>query len=222
MTTLLIRRLALTGLLGALVVASPTSAQVRGGDDIFARRDEWQRVPDIIAALGDVSGKRIADIAAGNGYLTKHLAKAVGSAGHVYAVEIGEAELRVLRELSRAGDFNCVEPVRGSAGDTHLPGGIDGAVILDSYHELTDYRAILKSILGSLRPGGALVIVDNAPFREWRDQSRSFQASHHAIDPAFVVAELRSAGFEVAKEDDGFITRPVEQWLIVARRPAER
>src|SRR6266516_4412501 len=54
------RVVALTALLTA-----PCGAQGRGGDDIFARRDEWQRVPDIVASLGDVKGNRIADIAAG-------------------------------------------------------------------------------------------------------------------------------------------------------------
>ena len=202
-----------------VLLASPSAAQVRGGDDIFARRDEWQRVADIVASLGDVKGKRIADIAAGKGYLTKHLARAVGPSGHVYAVEIGEEELRALRELSRSSDFDCIEAVKGSESETHLPEAIDGAVILDSYHELTDYQAMLQSIFRSLRPGAAFVIVDNAPFRGWRDQSRRFEASHHALDPRFAAAELRAAGFEITKQDDGFITSPVEQWLIVARRP---
>ena len=212
-------QLAVRSSLFALLLATPSGAQVRGGDDIFARRDEWQRVADIISALGDVKGKDIADIAAGKGYLTKHLAKAVGPSGHVYAVEIGEEELRALKELSQSNGFDCVKAVKGSDNETHLPGAIDGAVILDSYHELTNYRAILASIFRSLRPGAAFVIVDNAPFRGWQDQSRTFQASHHAIDPAFVTAELRAAGFEIAQRNDAFIRQPVEQWLIVARRP---
>jgi predicted methyltransferase len=201
------------------LLAAPCRAQVRGGDDIFARRDEWQRVSDIVASLRDVKGKRIADIAAGKGYLTKHLARAVGVSGRVYAVEVGEEELRALTELSQTAAFNCVEAVRGSETDSHLPDNIDGAVILDSYHELTNYQAMLASIFRSLRPGAALVIVDNAPFHMWRSESRSFQASHHAIDPTLVASELRAAGFEIARRDDAFITRPVEQWLIVARRP---
>lgn len=201
------------------VLAAPCNAQVRGGDDVFARRDEWQRVPEIIASLGQIKGKRIADIAAGKGYLTKHLAKAVGPSGHVYAVELGEAELRALRQLSQSREFDCVEAVQGGEADPHLPPSIDGAVILDSYHELTNYQPILASILRSLRPGAVLAIVDNAPFPGWASESRAFQASHHAIDPKFVVAELRTAGFVIMHRDDAFITRPVEQFLIVARRP---
>lgn len=215
-------RTSVTTLLVASTIALPSAAQVRGADDIFARRDEWQRVPDMISSLGNITAKRVADIAAGKGYLTKHLARAVGPAGHVYAVEIGEPELRALRDLSHDTLFNCVEPVTGSETDTHLPDGIDGAVILDSYHELTNYQAVVGSIFRSLRPGAAFVIVDNAPFRGWQDRSRSFQASHHAIDPAFVESELRAAGFEIAHRDDAFITRPVEMWMIVARRPVAR
>ena len=108
-------------------------------------RDTYQRVPDIIAALGDVQGKRIADIAAGKGYLTKPLARAVGASGRVFAVEIGEEELAALRVLAR-DSFPNIEVVAGTPTDPKLPSSIDGVVILNSYHELTDYRAILAAI----------------------------------------------------------------------------
>ena len=49
--------------------------------------------------------------------------------------------------------------------------------------------------------------------------TREEQASHHAIDPTFVEAELRAAGFEIEKRQDDFIVQPFPQWLIVARRP---
>lgn len=211
-----------SGLVAALIaaaVAAPAAGQTRGGGNIFDRRDEWQRVSAIIAALGKVDGRRIADIAAGTGYLTRHLAKAVGRSGRVYAVEIGAKELEALRALARDSGFTNVEVVTGETTDAHLPDALDGAVILDSYHELADYRAMLGAIWRSLAPGALLVLVDNAPFEGWHSESRAFQASHHALDPSFASAELTAAGFQIARRDDAFITQPVEQWLIVARRP---
>ena len=48
--------------------------------------------------------------------------------------------------------------------------------------------------------------------------TRDDQASHHAIDPKFVIEELKAAGFEIVKRQDDFIGQPFAQWLIVARR----
>ena len=90
-----------------LALAVPCGAQS------LPPRDTYQRVPDIIAALGDVQGKRIADIAAGKGYLTKPLARAVGASGRVFAVEIDEDALTTLRLLAR-DSFPNIEVVAGT------------------------------------------------------------------------------------------------------------
>jgi predicted methyltransferase len=198
-------------LLLGLVLAIPCGAQG------LPPRDTYQRVPDIIAALGDVQGKRIADIAAGNGYLTKPLARAVGVSGRVFAVEIDEKSLAALRVLAR-DSFPNIDVVAGTATDPKLPSPIDGVVILNSYHELTEYKAVLAAIRSALKPGAMLVLVDNIAGGFGGFVTRGDQASHHAIDPKFVIEELKSAGFEIVKRQDDFIVSPFPQWLIVARR----
>ena len=198
-------------LLLGLALAVPCGAQS------LPPRDTYQRVPDIIAALGDVQGKRIADIAAGKGYLTKPLARAVGASGRVFAVEIDEDALTTLRLLAR-DSFPNIEVVAGTPADPKLPSSIDGVVILNSYHELTDYRAILTAIRSALKPGALLVLVDNVAGGFGGFVTREDQASHHAIDPKFVIEELKAAGFEIVKRQDDFIVTPFPQWLIVARR----
>ena len=201
-----------------LFAASPAVAQVRGGGGL-PPRDEWQRVPEIIAALGLTEGQRVADIAAGQGYLTKPLSKAVGTSGRVYAVEISDDARRALTDLAARESLTNVEVVAGTETDPKLPAQVDGAVILNSYHELTDYKAILAAILRTLRPGGRLVLVDNKNL-DGHESTREGQVRRHAIDPSFVDAELRAAGFEIGDRQDGFIVQPFPQWLIVARRPA--
>jgi predicted methyltransferase len=210
-------RLALTIFAFEIFAAAPAVAQVRGGGGL-PPRDEWQRVPDIIAALAITEGRRVADIAAGQGYLTKPLARAVGKAGRVYAVEISEDARRGLAELAARESLTNVEVVAGTATDPGLSAPVDGAVILNSYHELTDHEAILAAILRALRPGGRLVLVDNTNLAG-HDSTRAGQVRRHAIDPAFVDAELRAAGFEIVDRQDGFIVQPFPQWLIIARRP---
>ena len=202
----------------ATLPANAQSARTGSGDGL-PPRDEWQKVPEILAALGAAPGRRIADVAAGHGYLTRHLSAKVGKTGRIYAVEIGDEELRALRELAERDSLKNIEVITGTPTDPRLPSSLDGVVILNSYHELSDYKATLAGIKGALRPGALLVLVDNAAGRGWFTE-RNDQASHHAIDPKYVAAELTAAGFEIVDRRDGFIVQPYAQWLIVARSPA--
>jgi predicted methyltransferase len=86
------------------------------------------------------------------------------------------------------------------------------------YHHFDDPATMNKSILGSLKPGGRLAIIDFAPRRgktasaEHRDDSNT-----HGVDADTVVNEVTAAGFErvqVDKTDErGF--------MAVFRRPKE-
>lgn len=211
--TALSRVAAATMLAFATLPANAQQSRAGGG---LPPRDEWQKVPEILAVLGAAPGQRIADVAAGKGYLTKPLAEKVGKTGRVFAVEIGDEELTALRALSRQEGLTNIEVIAGSESDPHLPNNLDGVVIVNSYHELTDYKATLAAIKRALRPSGVLVLVDNASMRSWFTE-RADQASHHALDPKYVDAELRAAGFEIISRRDDFIVQPYAQWLIVAR-----
>lgn len=190
--------------------------------DIFspAVRDGWQRQADIIAALGDVSGKRIVDLAAGDGYLTRHLSRAVGTAGAIIAVEISDSAIARLTRMA-ADSFRNVTVVRGTEADPKLPAGLDGVTILNSYHEISQIRETLAAVHRALKPGAKLVLVDNNGFGDWNAKPREWQASHHAIDPAIVEREVKAAGFIIVKRDDRFIGNPVDQWLVVAEKKRE-
>jgi predicted methyltransferase len=208
----------LLGVLG-LAIAGRTDAQARSGSGGggLPPRDEWQRVPDILAAMGAIEGKQVADIAAGKGYLTRPLARKVGVAGRVFAVEIGAVERDALQKLAQ-DSFPNVTVVEGTPTDPRLPPSLDAAVVLNSYHEFTDYCAMLGGIRRALRPGGLLVLVDNIASQS--TESRQWQASHHGLDPRFVETELREAGFDIVERRDEFIVGTFAQWLFVARRPA--
>ena len=200
--------------LGA-ALAGEAHAQARGSGGL-PPRDEWQRVAEMIAAMSASAGKRVADVAAGQGYLTRHLARAAGPVGRVYAVEIGAVERQALQQLA-TDSFPNVVVVEGTPTDPHLPDTLDAAIVLNSYHEFSDYRAMLAAIRRSLRPGSVLVLVDNDASQS--TQSREWQASHHGLHPRFVEAELKEAGFEIVKRQDDFIVTPYAQWMFVARRP---
>lgn len=61
-------------------------------------RDAWQQPKAVIQALNLSPGARVADLGAGGGYFTWPLADAVGPKGIVYAVEINDTVLGIIRD----------------------------------------------------------------------------------------------------------------------------
>ncbi|MPY86958.1 MAG: methyltransferase domain-containing protein [Luteitalea sp.] len=188
-----------------------------------SRRDRWQRPDDVLTALGAKEGAAIADIGAGRGYFTARIADAVGSAGRVYAVEIDPREIERLTARATAERRPNVSVIAGKPDDPRLPeGALDAVLIVNAYHEIEHYTAMLEHLHRSLKPGGRLVIEEHVADSR-RAAAREEQVRSHEIAPALVERELRAAGFDQIERREPF-TRNEEgdaRWLIVARRPAE-
>ena len=137
-----------------------------------AAREEAQfdaeRRPDlIVTALGVKPGSRVADIGAGSGLLTVHLARAVAPNGKVIATDTNKEVLGMLeRRLTRAGLANVVE---GRAVDPDKPGleaGQYDAILLSEVdHFFTDPVQWLKDVEPALKPGGRIVIANRIHHR---------------------------------------------------------
>jgi SAM-dependent methyltransferase len=97
---------------------------------------------------------------------------------------------------------------------------VDAVLIVDAYHEMTEYEAILAAVYGALKPGGRLVILDLVPPDS--SAARDRQTANHRLGMSVVDREIRAAGFEVIERDPRFTTsgRGSGQWMLVARRPA--
>ena len=61
------------------------------------RRARWQRPAALVRALRLRRGETVAEIGCGPGYFTARLARAVGPAGHVFAVDPEPAVLDIMR-----------------------------------------------------------------------------------------------------------------------------
>ena len=222
-----------TGLMLAVVAAGGVPALLGAqGDTAAARaaaqrpspREEWQRVTDIFEALGARDGSRVADVGAGEGWLTTRLARHVGPTGRVFAVDISENAVRSLRRTIEAQGLANVETILSEEDDPRLPyGSLDGIVVLNAYHEMVVRVAMLDGFKRALKPGGLLVIVDNAP----RDSTamRQQQVAQHQLALAYAEDDLVASGFEIVRRDASFIehVNPAmanRQWLLVARRAA--
>jgi predicted methyltransferase len=177
---------------------------------VEAERDRWQRPAEVIRALELRKGDTVADLGSGVGYFALKLAAVVGPQGEVVAVDILRWPLLVLRGRALARGAS-VRTLRGEVSDPHLPPGVHAVLIADTYHELSDPRAILASVRRSLRPGARLVILDRGP--------RPGGAEAHEVAADEVERQLRASGFELVAREDAFIDDPSNGlwWLIVAR-----
>lgn len=185
-------------------------------------RESWQRVDDVMAALGVKAGSHVADIGAGDGFFTLRLARVVGANGRVYAVDVSPAQLDRLQARVAAAALDNVEIIQGAQDDPRLPHGrLDAALVVNAYHEFEQPGAMLAHIGQALRPTGRLALVEPIA-RSARGRPRAEQERTHNLDAEHAEADLRAAGFQVRRLEDPFTTRPGgrdDEWLIVARPP---
>jgi ubiquinone/menaquinone biosynthesis C-methylase UbiE len=147
------------------------NAQVRPSDDTAreqARFDAERRPEKVVEALAIGPGSRVADIGAGSGLLTVHLARAVRPNGRVVATDIDGAVLDLLQSrLAAAGLANLVERKVVDAEHPGLEAGAYDAILLAEVdHYITDEVAWLKEAARALKPGGRIVISNRIHHRQ--------------------------------------------------------
>jgi predicted methyltransferase len=192
-------------------------------------RSEEERVAEmktrVVALLGLNSGATAADVGCGEGFYTIPLARLLGPSGRVYAEDISDEPLVTLKRHLAVEELKNVEVIKGTLDDPKLPKAVlDGALIVNAYHEMTAHEAMLSHVLTALKPGGVFVLMDGM-WDEHESRSRDEQVKFHELAPVFAKAEVEKAGFEVVEIRDPFIERARDQdgksrwWVIVARRP---
>jgi SAM-dependent methyltransferase len=127
-------------------------------------RDERQREEDTELSLRLLEvqyGSVVADVGAGSGYYSARLARLVGSNGRVFASDIQQAMLDIIRGRIERERIPNIELVLGTPTDPRLPrGAVDLAIMVDVYHEFSAPQVMLRRIRESLKPGGRLVLLE--------------------------------------------------------------
>jgi predicted methyltransferase len=186
-----------------------------------SRREKWQKVDAIFAEMGVRPGATVADVGAGDGFFTSRLARAVGSNGRVFAVDIDDAAMGRLRKRLQEDGIENVTIIKGTTDDPKLPERtLDAALIVNAYHEMEQYHAVLSALRRALKPDGRLVIVEPVtPAR--RGRSRADEVRSHEIDPEYVLQDARAAGFGVVALRDPFTRRDDEIHWLMALQPGD-
>ncbi|HEX8108300.1 MAG TPA: class I SAM-dependent methyltransferase [Kofleriaceae bacterium] len=141
------------------------------------RFDAERRPEKVVEALGIGPGSRVADIGAGSGLLTVHLARAVRPNGRVVATDIDRAVLDLLQSrLAAAGLADLVDTKVVAAEETGLaPASYDAILLAEVDHYFSDEVAWLKEATKALKPGGRIVISNRIHHRP-----RSMEAARRA------------------------------------------
>jgi predicted methyltransferase len=178
-------------------IASP----VRTDDD---RKTDAKRKPAEFLAFAQVRpGMKALDVSSGGGATASLLTAAVGPKGEVWAQNakpnaklqerVGGATLPNLHAV--VADFNDPVP-KGTPP-------LDLITINMSYHDIAntpaDRAAMNKRLYDALKPGGELVIIDNAAKK---GSGLSATKTLHRIDEETVVEEVTKAGFKLDARGD--------------------
>ncbi len=101
----------------------PLAAPARG-------RDDWQQPDRVMEDLNLQQGSRVADVGCGRGYFTFRLARAVGKAGKVLAVDVSKSAVRSVRKKAEQKDLSWIKPIRSKPEDAMLPAeSLDAALL---------------------------------------------------------------------------------------------
>lgn len=196
-------------------IRSIVDAPDRDAED--KKLDGGRKPGELLAFAGINSGMKVAELAAGGGYTTELLARAVGPTGVVY----GQNSPTILEKfadkpwaarLAKPVNKNVVKVTRDF--DDPLPPeakDLDAVVMVLFYHDTfwmnVDRAKMNANVLKALKPGGKFIIVDHSG----RAGTGSTEVKTlHRVDEASVRDDLTHAGFRLATDAD-FLRNPYDK-----------
>ena len=171
-------------------------------------RVAWQKPEHVIDLLAIAPGMTVADIGAGTGFFEPFLAKAVGDAGRVLALDVEPKMVEHLSRRAKEAGLAQIEAREVAPGDPGLAAAsVDRILVVNTWHHIDDRGAYAAKLRQALRPGGSIWIVD------FEHDSSKGPPAGHKLRPRQVIAELEAGGLVAAAVDEELS----EQYVIVAR-----
>lgn len=186
------------------------------------KTDARRRPAELLTFLEVGPGMKVADLAAGGGYTTELLVRAVGQQGTVFAQNNAFTLERFVKEswparLEREVMANVVRV--DAEYDAPLPPeatGLDLVTIVFSYHDIIaqghDPAPFNAAVFAALAPGGRYVILDHSAAP---GTPASEAKALHRIDEAVVVEQVLAAGFTQGRTSD-FLRDPSDDLSAVS------
>ncbi len=158
-------------------------------------RDQWQQPDKVIATLQIPPGAEIADLGAGGGYFTFHLAKAVGPSGKVYAVDIDQGTNQLIAERAKKDGADNITTILAKSNDPLLPeSAVDLIFTSNTYHHFDNRIVYFSNLRKYLKPAGRIAIIDF--------DRRAWLAGllRHYTPAEFIKREMEQAGYTLQQE----------------------
>jgi predicted methyltransferase len=172
-------------------------------------RAAWQKPEQIMDALAIADGAAVADIGAGAGWFTIHLARRVGPNGVVYAQDVQRQMLEAIRRRVEREGLKNVRTLLGEDSDPHLPAkSLDAVLVVDVYPEVASRVAFLRNVAAALKPGGRIGIVNYKP-----GGGGPGPDAQDRIESAQVEADARAASLRVLAREN----LPYQYLLVLGR-----
>ena len=223
MTTISKAVLAACTLLVASCASLDRGPASRGADDDRALLESPLRTPrdhgmdatrhplELLRFAQVAPGERVLDLVAGAGYTSQILALAVGPTGKVWAQaqNPGAALKERMATHPQANLVVAQRPIADPVPADAPP--LDLVTLVLNYHDISylpvDRDAMNRKIFAALKPGGRYVIVDHSALP---GTGVTAGKSLHRIDEAFLVDEVKRAGFRLDAEGD-FMRNPADK-----------
>jgi ubiquinone/menaquinone biosynthesis C-methylase UbiE len=155
-------------------------------------RLKWLPPSEVLSRLHLAPGTRVADVGAGTGYFSIPIAKTVGHAGKVFAVDMQQEMLDLLRQkLEEAEMPGNISLHRGPASQLPLPdNSVDIAFYANVWHELDDQDGVLREAIRVTMRNGKVAILD------WRSDKESPPGppQEHRISAETIMGFLQTNG----------------------------
>ena len=117
--------------------------------------------PEEILAPYVKPGMTVMDIGCGMGFFSIGMAKLVGPAGAVLAVDLQQKMLDVLmKRAARAGMAERIRPHRCAADRLDINTPVDFVLACYMLHEVRDAHRLLEEVHACLKPGARLLVVE--------------------------------------------------------------
>ncbi len=158
-------------------------------------RDAWQRPDEVVRWLALAPDARVADLGAGTGYFAVRLARAVPN-GRVWAEDIEPSLVGHMQQRFARESITNAFAILGTPEHPLLSEPVDLALVVDTYHHISNRPAFFQRVRDRLRPGGRVVIVD------FRADAPMGPPREHRLSPAVVTQEMGEAGFHAGPTFD--------------------
>jgi len=169
-----------------------------------AGRDQEDRPEFVIEVMNLKPGDIVADIGAGSGYFSRRLARAVAPGGKVYAVDVTEEMLKLVRESAVRDGITNIVPILGSDSDPKLPDGkISKMLLVDVYHEFQNPTAMLAALKRDLAPKGRVYLIEN----RLEGETARHVKREHRMSVKDITSEWGAAGFRILERHDDLPTQ---------------